>query len=130
MYYKAQMKLHLDVSGGSKAVTFRPKVGDGKSVTRRSVLLSPGHQIREAVLPAALEHCGQTWNQKQNIKAFHLHGNRQKRRSTHLSVSFWSSPPNLGFGYILPTLYQRRALDCCILGRSEAHQWFHSKTLI
>lgn len=49
---------NLDVSGGPQPIAFLPKVGHSEALTGGPILLSPRHQVREVVLPAALKHNG------------------------------------------------------------------------
>lgn len=54
---------HLDVSGGPQAVAFCSKVGHCETVTGRPALLSPGHQVWEVVISAAVKEYRHTWTQ-------------------------------------------------------------------
>lgn len=56
---------HLNVSGGSEAVSFVSEAGDLKALAGGSALGCPGHELREMILPTALEHHGHAYRRNQ-----------------------------------------------------------------
>lgn len=81
---KCPLNSHLDVSGGLQAIAFCTKVGHGKTVTGCPVLLSPGHQIGEVILPVAFEHRWQTWIRERKTKLNFIISKRKVFRRSYV----------------------------------------------